>query len=61
MTQTKKHEDSKASPSPCVQVCSIDPDSGLCVGCSRTPQEIMDWPTMNNEQRREVVTQLMKR
>ena len=51
----------KEVPNPCVQICTQDPDSGLCIGCSRTPEEIMDWPTMTNEQRREIVSQLAKR
>jgi predicted Fe-S protein YdhL (DUF1289 family) len=52
---------SKEVPNPCVQICTMDPDSGLCIGCSRTPEEIIDWPTMTNEQRKEVVSQLPKR
>jgi len=52
---------SKEVPNPCAQICTIDPDSGLCLGCSRTSEEITNWPTMTNEQRREVVSQLSKR
>ena len=26
--------------SPCVGVCSIDPQSGLCIGCLRSSSEI---------------------
>ena len=29
--------------SPCVSVCTIDPDSGYCVGCNRTDEEIALW------------------
>lgn len=52
---------SKEVVNPCVQICTMDSDSGLCIGCSRTPEEIMGWPTMTNEQRREIVSQLAKR
>jgi len=52
---------SKEVANPCVQICTMDSDSGLCIGCSRTPEEIIDWPTMTNEQRREVIRQLPKR
>ena len=52
---------SKEVPNPCVQICTQDPDSGLCIGCSRTPEEIMEWPTMSDEQRWAVVRQLAKR
>ena len=27
-------------PSPCINICTIDPDSGYCMGCSRTQEEI---------------------
>ena len=30
-------------PSPCVQVCALDPATGLCRGCYRTLDEIADW------------------
>ena len=29
--------------SPCISVCTIDPDSEYCVGCSRTDEEIAMW------------------
>ena len=30
-------------PSPCVSVCTMDPESGLCRGCFRTLDEIANW------------------
>ncbi len=39
-------------PSPCVKVCALDPDSGLCRGCFRTLQEIADWLEMTAEEKR---------
>ena len=30
-------------PSPCVQICIIEPEDGLCVGCARTLDEIAGW------------------
>jgi predicted Fe-S protein YdhL (DUF1289 family) len=30
-------------PSPCISVCRMDPDSGLCLGCLRTIDEIIAW------------------
>ncbi len=30
-------------PSPCISVCRMDPDSGLCEGCLRTLDEIAAW------------------
>tara|TARA_Y100001972_G_C7539615_1_gene271591 strand:- start:377 stop:538 length:162 start_codon:yes stop_codon:yes gene_type:complete len=29
--------------SPCISVCSVDPDSGYCVGCNRTEEEMVIW------------------
>jgi predicted Fe-S protein YdhL (DUF1289 family) len=33
-------------PSPCINVCQMDPQSGLCQGCRRTLQEIAEWMEM---------------
>ena len=30
-------------PSPCVGVCKMSPDSGLCLGCWRSLDEIRQW------------------
>ena len=29
--------------SPCNDICTTDPESGLCVGCGRTQNEIANW------------------
>jgi len=29
--------------SPCINVCSLDPNTGLCLGCKRTLEEINNW------------------
>ena len=41
-------------PSPCTDVCRIDPASGWCEGCLRTIDEIAAWGVLNNAQKREV-------
>ena len=46
---------------PCIQICTIDTDSGLCMGCSRTEEEITNWFLMTPEERIELVKQLPKR
>ena len=48
-------------PSPCNQVCRIDPDSGYCVGCKRTLEEIADWPMLGNAEKRAVLRALEQR
>jgi len=40
--------------SPCISVCRIDSEDGLCVGCHRTIDEIAAWGTMAPQQRVEV-------
>lgn len=34
------------SASPCINVCRMDPASGLCRGCFRTLDEIAAWSAM---------------
>jgi predicted Fe-S protein YdhL (DUF1289 family) len=41
--------------SPCISVCSIDPDTKMCIGCLRTLKEIGGWRTMAAEQKQAVV------
>jgi predicted Fe-S protein YdhL (DUF1289 family) len=47
--------------SPCVDVCILDPDSGLCQGCLRTLDEIARWSEMSEVERERVVASLSKR
>ena len=47
--------------SPCVKVCALDPDSGLCRGCFRTLQEIADWLEMTAEEKRATLARAAER
>ena len=47
--------------SPCRKVCVIQPESGLCIGCLRTTEEIAAWPGMTPEARRAVMAELPAR
>lgn len=47
--------------SPCVKICTYDPQSGLCLGCGRTLEEIGDWFSMTDAERRAVTDQLSDR
>ena len=29
--------------SPCMKICIFDQDSGYCLGCSRTEEEVIKW------------------
>jgi predicted Fe-S protein YdhL (DUF1289 family) len=47
--------------SPCVDVCIMDPERGLCQGCLRTLDEIARWGQMTEREREEVVASLSTR
>ncbi|MGV3666715.1 MAG: DUF1289 domain-containing protein [Leptospira bouyouniensis] len=47
--------------SPCIKVCMMDPDSGLCAGCYRTIEEIGNWSSMTEEERESVWRELPQR
>jgi hypothetical protein len=50
---------SSSSPvSPCIGVCAIDPESGLCAGCRRTLGEIARWSAMSDAERRRIMLAL---
>jgi predicted Fe-S protein YdhL (DUF1289 family) len=41
-------------PSPCCQVCRIEPGRGRCAGCLRTLDEIAAWPQLDDAAKRAV-------
>ncbi len=47
-------------PSPCIQVCRIEPTDQVCEGCRRTLDEIARWSRMS-EAEREPVWQRLER
>lgn len=47
--------------SPCVKICLIHPESGLCLGCYRTPDEIASWSRLSPDARRAVMEELPSR
>jgi predicted Fe-S protein YdhL (DUF1289 family) len=46
---------------PCVNVCLLDSESGLCTGCGRTLEEIATWSSMSDAERRAVMAALPAR
>jgi uncharacterized protein len=46
---------------PCANICLLDADTGLCVGCGRTIEEIARWATMSEVERRAIVAMLPAR
>ncbi|RZI44561.1 DUF1289 domain-containing protein [Herbaspirillum sp. HC18] len=53
--------DTGKAPSPCINVCRMDPKTGLCEGCFRTIEEIAQWGTATEERKREVWVEIRKR
>lgn len=47
--------------SPCIRVCTLDPESGLCLGCGRTTEEITRWYRLTEEERLAVMATLDER
>ncbi|MGE0714693.1 MAG: DUF1289 domain-containing protein [Alphaproteobacteria bacterium] len=48
-------------PSPCVGICRLDPDDGLCQGCWRSTAEIAAWPAMDAAGRLALLDELARR
>jgi predicted Fe-S protein YdhL (DUF1289 family) len=46
---------------PCVKVCLIDPETGLCEGCGRTGEEVARWGTLSEEERLGIMAGLEER
>jgi predicted Fe-S protein YdhL (DUF1289 family) len=53
--------DTGTVPSPCINICKMDPASGLCEGCFRTIDEIRMWSTATNDVKRAVWVEIRRR
>ncbi|MHA7773088.1 DUF1289 domain-containing protein [Roseibium sp. M-1] len=47
--------------SPCINICQIDQESGLCTGCLRTLDEIACWSSYTEQKRNEILASLSQR
>ena len=48
-------------PSPCISICQIDPETGNCLGCYRSRQEIARWPAMSTNEQADLLEALKQR
>jgi uncharacterized protein len=48
-------------PSPCVRICRMDLDAGVCIGCMRTMDEISYWTRLSSAEREAVMARLPER
>ena len=46
---------------PCVKVCIVDGESGLCLGCYRTLGEVASWSALAEAERDEIIAALPAR
>ncbi|HEV2081666.1 MAG TPA: DUF1289 domain-containing protein [Brevundimonas sp.] len=51
----------RSIPTPCVQVCIVEPTSGLCLGCKRTLPEIAQWSRFSDAERAAIMADLPSR
>ncbi len=47
--------------SPCINICRMNPSTGLCEGCFRTLDEIAAWSSLDAEAKRAILAQLPAR
>jgi uncharacterized protein len=48
-------------PSPCINVCRMNAQTGLCEGCFRTIDEIAQWSGATEETKRAIWTEIRRR
>lgn len=46
---------------PCIKVCVIDGETGLCMGCYRELTEVAAWQKLSDEDRARIMTDLPTR
>ncbi len=47
--------------SPCINICQMDPTSGLCRGCQRTLDEITRWSRIDDSERQDILAAVSAR
>lgn len=51
----------KAIATPCIKVCIVDGESGLCLGCYRKLSEVAQWARFTDEERAAIMAGLPAR
>ena len=47
--------------SPCVNVCILDEEGKVCIGCKRSVEEIMKWTNFSKKDRTNILIALKNR
>lgn len=61
MKEYDPENDTIPVPSPCINICRMNPRTGLCEGCFRTIDEIAQWGIATNEMKRAVWVEIRRR
>ena len=59
--ETRMNAPPRPIATPCVQVCVVDGESGLCLGCYRTLGEVAGWSRLTDDARAFVIAELPAR
>lgn len=46
---------------PCIKVCVVDGETGLCMGCYRLLSEVVRWARLSDDEREEIMAELPSR
>jgi predicted Fe-S protein YdhL (DUF1289 family) len=46
---------------PCIKVCVVDGESGLCMGCYRQLSEVAGWARLSDDERAAIMAELPAR
>jgi predicted Fe-S protein YdhL (DUF1289 family) len=46
---------------PCIKVCVVDGESGLCLGCYRQLSEVAGWASLTDAEREAILAELPSR
>jgi len=47
--------------SPCKNICRLDPNANLCLGCGRTKNEIIKWVHYNDKEKSKIIKKASKK
>ena len=61
MSQAANAIDEEVVASPCINVCKMNPATGLCEGCRRSIDEIASWSSYSTARKHAVLAQLPAR
>jgi hypothetical protein len=61
MTDAPPPAPPQAIKTPCIKVCVVDGESGLCLGCYRKLNEVAAWSRLTDAERDRILSELPER